>query len=331
MYNGIINVYKEKGFTSFDVVAKLRGILHQRKIGHTGTLDPEAEGVLPVCLGNGTKLCDLLTDKDKEYEACLHLGIRTDTQDMTGAILEQKAVEVDAERVREVIMSFVGEYDQIPPMYSALKQNGQKLYELARRGITVDRPARRVMIHGIEILEIAIPLVRMRVHCSKGTYIRTLCEDIGNQLGCGGCMESLLRTRVAHFTLDNALHLADIEKLMQENRIDSAVTCVDALFPDYPCMEPCDENAMRGLANGNRLSYEMLRFCGEPADAVRELKADAVGELKADAKACCRDAIQSVLPQCIRVYGNDGRFMAIYGLEDPAEQYYKPVKMFLPE
>ena len=197
MIHGIINVYKEKGFTSHDVVAKLRGIVGQKKIGHTGTLAPDATGVLPVCLGKATKLCDLLTDKDKTYEAVMLLGMTTDTQDITGRILEEKSTEtLTADKVREVIESFIGDYDQIPPMYSALKVNGKKLYELAREGKVVERKARPVKILDIRIIEMDLPRVRMEVSCSKGTYIRTLCHDIGEQLGCGGCKDSLIRTRV---------------------------------------------------------------------------------------------------------------------------------------
>ena len=197
-FQGIIVIHKEKGFTSHDVVAKLRGILHMKKIGHTGTLDPDATGVLPVALGKGTKLVDLLTDKEKTYEAVLHLGIDTDTQDMSGTVLEEKPVNVTEEEVRKVLKSFVGEQLQIPPMYSALKVNGKKLYELAREGKTVERKARPVCFYEIEPLEFHLPLVKIRVTCSKGTYIRTLCHDIGEKLGCGGCMEELLQIGRAH-------------------------------------------------------------------------------------------------------------------------------------
>ena len=176
-FQGIIVIHKEKGFTSHDVVAKLRGILHMKKIGHTGTLDPDATGVLPVALGKGTKLVDLLTDKEKTYEAVLHLGIDTDTQDMSGTVLEEKPVNVTEEEVRKVLKSFVGEQLQVPPMYSALKVNGKKLYELAREGKTVERKARPVCFYEIEPLEFHLPLVKIRVTCSKGTYIRTLCHD----------------------------------------------------------------------------------------------------------------------------------------------------------
>jgi len=177
-FQGIIVIHKEKGFTSHDVVAKLRGILHMKKIGHTGTLDPDATGVLPVALGKGTKLVDLLTDKEKTYEAVLHLGIDTDTQDMSGTVLEEKPVNVTEEEVRKVLKSFVGEQLQVPPMYSALKVNGKKLYELAREGKTVERKARPVCFYEIEPLEFHLPLVKIRVTCSKGTYIRTLARSL---------------------------------------------------------------------------------------------------------------------------------------------------------
>ena len=172
MINGVLNVWKEAGFTSHDVVAKLRGILHQKKIGHTGTLDPDATGVLPVCLGKGTRLCDMLTDETKTYEALLHLGIATDTQDMSGTVTAEAPVTVTEEEVRDCIASFVGEQQQVPPMYSALKVNGKKLYELAREGIEIERKARTVHFYEISILEVKLPLVRMEVTCSKGTYIQ---------------------------------------------------------------------------------------------------------------------------------------------------------------
>ena len=165
MYSGIINVYKEKGYTSHDVVAKLRGILKQKKIGHTGTLDPQAEGVLPVCLGAGTKLCEFLTDKDKEYEALLLLGVSTDTQDLTGTVKKKLPVTVSKEEAEQVLRSFVGEYAQIPPMYSAIKVEGRKLYELAREGKEIERKARDVSIFSLSILSIELPRIRFRVAC----------------------------------------------------------------------------------------------------------------------------------------------------------------------
>ena len=232
--SGVINIYKEAGYTSHDVVAKLRGILKQKKIGHTGTLDPQAQGVLPVCLGKGTKLCDLLADHDKEYEAVLRLGITTDTQDMEGTILKESSVQVSEEEVRTCILSFQGEQQQVPPMYSALKVNGKKLYELAREGKVVERKARPVTFHNIEVLWMELPKVKIRVQCSKGTYIRTLCNDIGEKLGCGGCMEELLRTRVERFGLTDAVKLDEVQKVMEEGNIERLILPVDRMFDQYP-------------------------------------------------------------------------------------------------
>ena len=217
MINGIVNVYKEKGYTSFDVVAKMRGIMHQKKVGHTGTLDPDAEGVLPVCLGKATKVCELLTDKDKIYETTMLLGVETDTQDISGQIINRADVKADEIQIKNTINSFVGKIMQVPPMYSALKVNGQKLCDLARKGITVDRKAREIEIYSINILDIKIPEIKMRVHCSKGTYIRTLCNDIGMKLGCYACMKELLRTKVSVFSVNDALKLSEIEKAVSDN------------------------------------------------------------------------------------------------------------------
>ena len=261
--DGIINVYKEKGFTSHDVVAKLRGILHQKKIGHTGTLDPEAEGVLPVCLGKATKVCDLLTNKDKTYRAVCQLGVSTDTQDMTGA----DCSGVTREALQEVLCGFTGNQLQVPPMYSALKVNGKKLYELAREGKTVERKARSITIYALELVDF-VPeegTFTIDVTCSKGTYIRTLCNDIGEKLGCFGAMKSLLRTRVGVFELEKAFTLAQIEQFMAENVVEAHIVQVDALFAGYPAYRIRDEFAAK-LANGNPLLPRFL----QPYDPDRE-------------------------------------------------------------
>ena len=202
--NGVINVYKEKGFTSQDVVAKLRGILKQKKIGHTGTLDPDAEGVLPICVGNATKLFDILTDRTKEYETVLLLGKTTDTQDISGNVLSESDSykDLSVKEIEDTILSFLPGYEQIPPMYSALKVNGKKLYELAREGKTIERTPRHVDIDNIEITDISLPRITMKLSVSKGTYIRTICNDIGEKLKCGGLMESLLRTKAGSFLID---------------------------------------------------------------------------------------------------------------------------------
>ena len=251
--DGMIVIRKEKGYTSHDVVAKLRGILHMKKIGHTGTLDPDAEGVLPVALGKATRLVDLITDKEKTYEAVMRLGVVTDTQDMSGTVLSQVSeLNITEEELRTVIASFVGDYMQVPPMYSALKVNGKKLYELAREGKTVERKARPVHFYEIEILEISLPLVRFRVTCSKGTYIRTLCHDIGEKLGCGAAMETLLRTKVGRFTLDGAITLAEAEAAMQSGEIGNKIFGIEEILAEYPRV-CCTKEGDRLLANGNPL------------------------------------------------------------------------------
>ena len=301
MIHGIINVYKEKGFTSHDVVAKLRGIAGQKKIGHTGTLDPDATGVLPVCLGKATKLCDLLTDKDKTYEAVLLLGKTTDTQDITGEVLEEKPTETLVEdKVREVIEGFIGDYEQIPPMYSALKVNGKKLYELAREGKVIERKARPAKILDIKILEMDLPRVRMEVSCSKGTYIRTLCHDIGEKLGCGGCMESLIRTRVSAFRVEDARTLDEIEALKQEGKLAGLLVPIDEMFPSYPKITVKDD--WKAFAkNGNPLDVKMLKeACGQ------------VGESQ------------------VRLYDEAGKFIAIYQWKENEKRYHI-VKMFFNE
>lgn len=261
MYNGVINVYKESGFTSFDVVAKLRGILKQKKIGHTGTLDPDAQGVLVVCLGVATKLCDILTDKDKSYEATLLLGKTTDTEDSSGTILSEHDVDLTEEEVKTVILSFIGEYDQIPPMYSAIKVDGKKLYEFARKGIEIERKPRRVQIYNIDIIDMNLPYVTFRVSCGKGTYIRSLCRDIGNQLGCGGIMEKLVRNSVnatdigKKFTKEDALTLHQIEDLVELNHLNEYIVPIEDLFPEFPKYYTKAE-ADKKLYNGNLLKKD---------------------------------------------------------------------------
>ena len=269
MINGIINVYKEKGYTSHDVVAKLRGILRQKKIGHTGTLDPEAEGVLPVCLGKATKVCGLLTEKDKVYEAVLLLGRTTDTQDITGTILEEKDAACSVEQVQAVLKMFEGAQTQIPPMYSALKVNGKKLCDLARAGIEVERKPREITVFSIQIKEIALPRVRMEIHCSKVTYIRTLCHDMGQALGCGGCMESLIRTKAAGFELKDAVKLEEIEarvravrerapqKELDREDLQEFVKNTDWVFLQYPSAS-VNARFSKFLYNGNSLKPEWL-------------------------------------------------------------------------
>lgn len=258
MINGIVNIYKEKGYTSHDVVAVLRKVVGQKKIGHTGTLDPDATGVLPVCLGRATKVCELLTDHDKTYEALLLLGKTTDTQDISGEVLEERGPgNLTEEEVRSCIKSFIGEYDQIPPMYSALKVNGKKLYELAREGKTVERKSRKVQIHGIRILEMNLPHVRMEVDCSKGTYIRTLCHDIGEKLQVGGCMEELERTKVGRFLKEDAVTLDEVRQKMEQGEGAELFTPLDQIFAELPAVTVTDAKAWMSY-NGNDLPERFL-------------------------------------------------------------------------
>lgn len=265
MLNGVINVYKEKGFTSHDVVAKLRGILKQKKIGHTGTLDPDATGVLPVCLGNATKLCDMLTDGNKEYVTTFQLGFSTDTQDIGGTVCERREVSVSEDEVREVILSFIGEYEQLPPMYSALKVNGKKLYELAREGIEIERKKRRVEILSLDIMDICLPFVTMRVGCSKGTYIRTLCHDIGLKLGCLATMTELKRTMAAGFLVQDAHTLSEIQEYVQNGGILKLLTATEDMldFTDVHVAEPYEKLVWNGnMLYANQI-MERIRLLDE--------------------------------------------------------------------
>ncbi len=297
MIHGIINVYKEKGYTSHDVVAKLRGIAGQKKIGHTGTLDPDAEGVLPVCLGKATKVCELLTDKDKTYRAVLFLGQTTDTQDASGMVLETSDISnLNESQVTEAVQSFVGEYAQIPPMYSALKVDGKKLYELAREGKTVERKARNVKIHSIKILRVDLPRVEMEVSCSKGTYIRTLCHDIGEKLGVGGCMESLLRVRVGRFVLADSLRLSEIQKAKEDGNLEKILQPIDSVFEQYRAVRIRSDQEKR-LQNGN--SFRKT------------------------------DRLQNYDDQeMVRVYDSNGHFAAVYRYVEKDHEF-RIVKMFL--
>ena len=305
--DGIINVYKEAGFTSHDVVAKLRGICRQKKIGHTGTLDPQATGVLPVCLGNATRACEMLTDRTKEYVAELLLGQITDTQDITGTVLEEREVAVSEAQVREVIAGFVGGYDQIPPMYSALKVNGKKLCDLAREGVEVERKARKVQILDIAILSIDLPRVTMRVHCSKGTYIRTLCHDIGEKLGCGACMEYLVRTRVSDFQIEDAKTLQEIETIMKSGKIEEILYPIDTVFKNLPQIHSRKDSTAL-LYNGNKLPLPVIA----EAETIEHTLASFYKE--DDCKK-------------VRVYDNANHFVGIYEYRT-ADRLFKPVKLF---
>ena len=308
MYHGVINVYKEPGFTSHDVVAKLRGILKQKKIGHTGTLDPAACGVLPVCLGQGTRIADMLTEKKKTYEAVLLLGQETDTQDTTGEVLARCPVNVSEEEVRRMAASFIGPQKQVPPMYSALKVEGKKLYELARAGKEVERPARDIQIDELTMNWIQLPRVGMTVTCSKGTYIRTLCYDLGRALGCGGCMEKLTRTRVERFLIRDSLTLSQIETLRDENRVEEIILPIEAMFDGPRAI--ANEAGNKQLINGNPVAAEDFAFI---------LREDGQAEPLAP----------EALPKTglVRVYSADRKFLGLYEYEE-RRRFWKPKKMF---
>lgn len=237
--SGVIVLHKPTGMTSHDLVNRMRRLFSTRRVGHTGTLDPIATGVLPILIGNATKAAELLTAEDKGYVATLKLGMTTDTDDTTGKILSESAIRPTAEQVLALLPRFRGEIMQIPPMYSALKVDGQKLCDLARRGIEIERQARPVTIHRLEaeVIDEAEGLYRLEVLCSKGTYIRTLCADIGAALGCGGVMASLLRTRSGAFTLEQSYTLEELEARTLEEREQALIPC-EALFASLPKFKP---------------------------------------------------------------------------------------------
>ena len=397
MHHGMLTVYKEAGYTSSDAVARLRGILRMRKIGHTGTLDPDAEGVLPMCLGNATRICELIADREKEYLAVMRLGVVTDTQDMSGEILSQipeeqipaillqtnadvtaiakgnpelntdeiaeaiakgnpvlnadEAKEGDPEatakektedsvnrRIREAAAAFTGEIDQIPPMYSARKVNGKRLYDMARKGITVERKARRITIYSLDIEKIELPLVTMRVRCSKGTYIRTLCEDLGKALGTGAAMQSLLRTRVGQFTLQEARTLDELEHIAktEPEQLLPLIRPVDSFFVDLPAAS-CSPDALRLLKNGNTLTTDEFRFLTAEEDPRKDFRAEEKDKTIEEAADLVFDtaSLPGIQPgeKVIRMYDADGIFYCLYKNNPLGRNcgLYSAYKMFLPE
>lgn len=263
--NGIIIIDKPKGKTSHDMVSLMRRLTKIRRIGHTGTLDPMATGVLPICIGCATKAADMLTLSDKCYRAEMILGKTTSTLDAEGEILEEHEVNVTEVEIRETIKSFEGEIEQIPPMYSAIKQNGKKLYELAREGIEVERPSRRVTVNSIDIIEIEGGRIVFEVSCSKGTYIRTLCDDIGKKLGTGAYMSALRRIKTGCFSIDEAYTVDELSALAESGELEGRLKSVDTLFSD--CGEiHLNEKQTKSIKNGVRMSWrgkqegEMLRL-----------------------------------------------------------------------
>ncbi|MBR4344757.1 MAG: tRNA pseudouridine(55) synthase TruB [Lachnospiraceae bacterium] len=359
--DGIINVYKEKGYTSHDVVARLRGITGERHIGHTGTLDPAAAGVLPLCLGTTTKACELLTDKGKCYETILLLGIETDTEDATGEIVSNGDVSnITDEMIKEAVASFKGEILQVPPMFSATRINGQRSYSLARQGINIEREAKKITVNEISIvseiqrgsvkdkesfvpypdsmlarypedaeeeegrwrwennslnreesLNLSVIRVALRIDCEKGTYIRTICADIGKKLGCGGCMERLLRTRSGDFHIEESHSLAELEVIFEgfdkknpdntpietKNRINSVLLSADRCFMEYPALHS-KEKYDSILLNGNLMWMRHFKEYIETPDPIN------------------------------RVYDSKNEFKAIYEWVE-SRKLYKPLKVFI--
>ncbi len=251
--NGIVIVDKPAGWTSQDVVSKLRGVLHTRRIGHGGTLDPMATGVLPVFVGRGTRAVEFFEHAEKSYEAVLRLGVITDTEDITGEVLEKRTVNIKKDEFLSCLEGFWGEIQQIPPMYSALKINGQKLCDLARKGKEVERKPRTITIHRLQCLAFDGQTATLRVACSKGTYIRTLCKDIGEALGCGGCMESLRRVAAGAYTIDAAVPL---QMLIDSENPEQYLLPVDSMFTGYPAITLTEKQETR-CRNGNSFSINL--------------------------------------------------------------------------
>ena len=297
--SGVLNIYKEAHWTSFDVVAKIRGICHVKKIGHAGTLDPAAEGVLPVCVGKATRIADLLSGEIKTYCAQMRLGEETDTLDQTGTVVRRADPAVldrlTEGQVREVINSFVGGYDQVPPMYSARHVQGKRLYELAREGKRVERAAVPVRIDRIVIDEISIPNIALTVTCGRGTYIRSLCADIGEKLGCGAVMTHLVRTRVGPFEISDALTIGQVQERLAEKSFGDLLMPVDQVFAERPAVtvaSSCEKLAY----NGNKIPLAGFQTDDLPAED-------------------------------FRLYDSRGRFIGIFRIEGNG-QTVKPVKMF---
>jgi len=251
--NGIVIVDKPQGWTSQDVTARLRRVFQTRRIGHGGTLDPMATGVLPVFVGRGTRGVEFFEHAEKAYETVLQLGLTTDTEDISGEVLEKRDVHISETEFTEILSQFRGKIMQVPPMYSALKVNGQKLCDLARKGKTVERQPREIEIFELTLLDFGGDTARLRVRCSKGTYIRTLCKDIGEALGCGGCMAQLRRVQAGEYTIDEAVPL---QALLDAQNPEEYLRPVDSMFRNYPAVTLSDKQEKR-CRNGNSFSCQL--------------------------------------------------------------------------
>ncbi|MCQ2536349.1 MAG: tRNA pseudouridine(55) synthase TruB [Lachnospiraceae bacterium] len=296
MYSGIVCIDKPEGFTSFDVVAKLRGIYETKKIGHTGTLDPMATGVLCVCVGKATKAVELLTAHDKRYVTTMLLGRSTDTGDITGETIDEAPVNLTEDKVKEVILSFVGEYEQIPPMYSAKKVGGRKLCDLAREGKVVERKPVLIKLSDIVIEKINLPEVTFSVSCSSGTYIRVLCEDIGKKLGVPSTMSYLRRLKVGNFDLDDSFGFDELNNLKEAGRLEESLLKIDDAFSYKRVILPKSFDIP--LKNGAKIEKAFLKE-----------ENVVLGE-----------------NEKYLFYTNDGQFVGIYHFVD---EFVRPLKMFI--
>jgi tRNA pseudouridine55 synthase len=285
MKSGILCINKPQGFTSFDVIAKLRGILKVRRLGHSGTLDPMATGVLPVFVGTATKCCDILPNDDKSYIGGFKLGATTDTQDSTGKVLkEYPKKNISAEDINSVLVNYIGEIDQIPPMYSAVQINGKRLYELARKDIIVERPSRKVNIYGISLLsyDSTAQTGTLEISCGKGTYIRTIINDIGESLGVGGYMTSLVRTSASGFNLSECYSFEDVQNAMADGSIDSLIFPTERLFESLPKLH-LDDIQTKAYKNGTKLPLSELTLTPNALEyTVYSNDGDFIGTAKVD-------------------------------------------------
>ncbi len=312
MKNGVINVYKEKGMTSFSAVYKIKKLTGEKKVGHTGTLDPDAFGVLPICIGKATKLVDLLMDTDKQYRAVMFLGKRTTTLDISGEVLEEASLEEIKEKVlasepgkdfesniKKAFESFTGEVEQIPPMYSAIKVNGVKLVDAARKGKEIDRKSRKVNIYSFEDIKVFEDFIHISfvVNCSKGTYVRTLCEDIGKYFLLPACLESLERTKASMLDKESALKLSDIENLYNEGKLEDYIIDTDRFLDKYP-KAFISSKTVKKIIFGNQVDLSEVDFDKESENNI------------------------------YRIYDNDGKFYALYRL-DAKDNLFKCEKMFV--
>ena len=340
--NGVINIYKERGCTSFHLVYELRKITGEQKVGHTGTLDPNVTGVLPICLGKSTKLVGQLTDTDKTYHCRMLLGKRTDTQDLTGQLLEEmdpeqvKKILKTSDKFEEAILHFVGDIEQLPPMYSALKVDGVKLVDAARRGVEIERKSRVVTVYAIRDIQVAEDLMtaEFTVECSKGTYIRTLCEDIGKYLGIPACMEDLERTCASGLDLSSALTLDQVKAFAQEGTLEEHLIPPDTFLQIYPQVMIRDE-FKKHLVYGNYIYRRDLILTDEaengdmPDTENSNMPGTENGDMPDGEKTekICGQDIKFAPDQIYRVYDSSGEFYALYQYSLP-EDCLKCVKMF---